>query len=94
MGARTIVVIVLSLVCGLAAALGVNQLRKRSVDVENLDTVPVVVAALDMTRSTLVTESSVEIKHVAKVLVPEGTFSSIEEVRDLTCITDLMKGDP
>jgi pilus assembly protein CpaB len=92
-GARTIVVIVLSLVCGLAAVLGVNQLLNRGGTATDPDTVAVVVAALDMDRGTPVTESALEIKHVAAVLVPEGSFSTIEEALARTCLTDLLKGD-
>ncbi|MCH8042655.1 MAG: Flp pilus assembly protein CpaB [Planctomycetes bacterium] len=93
MGARTVVVIVLSLVCGLAAVLGVSQLRKNGGSAEEVETVPVVVAALDMKLSVVVTEKDVEIKQMPEEWVPEGSFSTIEEVLERTCLTDLTQGD-
>lgn len=96
MKVRGIIVIVLALVCGLSAAVGVWQLRKRverSVVVKP-ETAPVLVAARDLPRGHVVRAGDVRVAEWPKDLVPPNALSEPEKAVDRSSLVQLLKGEP
>ena len=57
---RTLLLVALALLCGVSAAVGVNQLRQPA-DIEGAQTVAVVTMAANLPRGVLVTEKDIRI---------------------------------
>ncbi len=88
---RTVLVVILALVVGSAAALGVGVLRNATRTPKN--TVPVVVTATDVPRFSTITKDMVQTRHYPKELVPPGSFGSVEDVHNRVALTSLSKGE-
>ena len=93
MGYRTILVIGLAVVCGLSAAVAVNRLRGAGPTVAS-DTVPIVVAAMNIPRGTTVSEDLVQLRQWPKDLVPPGAITSMEEAVARAALNALIKHEP
>ena len=65
---RTILLILLALVCGVSAAVGVNQLNRSAAPAED-DTVPVVLASQDIPRGGVLTPENCKIRQWPKSLL-------------------------
>jgi pilus assembly protein CpaB len=84
---------VLALVFGVAAAVMAGQLsRNRSS--ENPDTVPVVVAAADIERFSLVLPDQLRIKDFPKELVPPGAIFHVEDAAGRVAYVPFVKDEP
>ncbi len=93
MGVRTILVIGLAVICGLSAVVAVNRLRGASPNVAS-DTVPVVVAAMNIPRGTTVSEDLIQLRQWPKDLVPPGAITSTEDAVDRAAFNALIKDEP
>lgn len=92
---RTAIVVILSLVCGLSAAAGVNLMRNRGQErPTEIETKPVVVAVVDISRGMTVSDEHVTIKQYESDSVPAGAIATIEEVRDRAAIIPIFKDEP
>lgn len=88
---QTLLVVFVALGCGLAAAVGVRSMGKRPAPV--VETVPAVVAAVDVRRGEEITESMVEVRQVPKGQAPEGVLTTIEEAVERAADFPLLKGE-
>ena len=81
MSIRTVLILLLALVFGLAAALGVNLLMRKP-EPEKPEIVPVVVASTNVPRFGTLTADQLKIRELPSDMVPSGAFSRIEDVVD------------
>lgn len=88
------IVVALAIVCGLSAAWGMNQLGKsRQVTVE-VETAPLVVARMNVSRGQMVTSAHLKIAQWPADMLPEGALSTIEEAEDRATSGAIMIGEP
>lgn len=92
MSTRTILMLVLALVFGTAAAVGVSRLRRDSGPREEM--VSVVVAATEVPRFTTLNAEMVKTRDYPKSLVPAGAITRVEDVLDRVTDTPLTKDEP
>jgi pilus assembly protein CpaB len=91
---RTIIVGGLALACGVSAAVGVHQFRNTAEERVELETVSIVVTALDIPRGTTLSEEAVFMREWPKEQLPDGALTSVEEAVDRTVLIPLLKGEP
>lgn len=92
---RTTVVLILALVCGAFAAVGVSQLsRQPVVGPANVETVPVLVTAVDVPRGGVLTGNVVKTENWPKQFVPPGAVSDLAQVADRSVLVPLVPGEP
>ena len=97
MSIRTIIVILLAIVCGATAAVGVSQYKGQPFQLSRevpTDMVPILVAKLDIAHGNVIGAEQLEIKQCQKDDVPEGVLTSLEEAVDRTATVKLFGGDP
>jgi pilus assembly protein CpaB len=91
MSARTVIVIVLAIVCGLSAAIGIQLvMRKPSAPIK---TEPVLYAAADIQRGETIDEKMIEIRKVPVGQIPPGALSKLEDVIGRAAHYPMLKGD-
>jgi pilus assembly protein CpaB len=90
---RTVLVVALALVCGGAAAVGVNILINEPA-AAGADTVPVVVAAVDISRGVTVSADLVKTRACPKELVPAGAITTLDEAVGRVAYLPLVKDEP
>ena len=95
MNVRSIFVVLLAIICGVCAAVGMNQLR-RPVDAVKTEpeTTPVVVAARNIARGSMVTAKDVEVRPWPKEMLPEGIVTSIEGAVDRAAMVPILAREP
>jgi pilus assembly protein CpaB len=94
MNIRTVLIILLAVVFGLAATFGVRSaLRLSAGTVARPAGVPVVVAAADVPRYGTLTVAMLKILEVPKEMVPPGALTRIEDALDRSCTTFVGKGE-
>jgi pilus assembly protein CpaB len=86
-------VVVLALVFGGSAAVGVNSLLQ-SQQVPKGETVSVIVAATDVPRGGLLTADLLKAHEFPKDLAPANAISKVEDALDRTVFIPLIKDDP
>ena len=80
---QSILVVALALVFGGSAAVGVRSFVKgRGTAVPKVDTVPVVVAVIDIGRMGVITSELVKTRNYPKTMVPEGALTKLEDAID------------
>jgi len=90
---QTLLVVLLALGCGLAAALGVRSMRSGPAAPPPVETVPAVVATVDVRRGESFSETMVELRRIPKDQAPEGLLLSVEEVIERIADYPLLKGE-
>jgi pilus assembly protein CpaB len=93
MSFKTIIVILLAGTCGVSAAIGINQLRRPSGETKP-ETVPIVVAAVNIPRFRLVTKEDLTVRQWPKELLPEGAVTKLKDAVERAAIIPLMVGEP
>ncbi len=88
---QTLLVVVVALGCGLAAAVGARSIGKSPAP--PVETVPAVVAAVDVRRGEEFTESMVEIRQIPKDQAPDGLISTVEEAVSRTADFPFLKDE-
>jgi pilus assembly protein CpaB len=90
---RTILILLLALVFGISAALGINTLMGGKSSGPGGETVPVVVAADEVPRFTTLTTDLLKTVNVSKELVPDGSISRVEDAVGRVVTSSLLKGE-
>lgn len=90
---RTVLIGVFALVFGVSAAGGVYLLMNSAPPAAAAESVPVIIASVDIVRGQTLTAELLEKRDWPKDLVPAGSISSIEEALDRTVTIPLVKGD-
>jgi pilus assembly protein CpaB len=90
---RTVLLVLLALVCGVSAAVGVNQLNTVQSSAKDA-TVSVVLATQDVQRGDLLTAENCALKSWPKSLLPEGAVTQLENALERTVMVPLVKGEP
>ena len=92
MSTRTILIIVLALVFGVSAAVGVNLFARQGP--APTDVVSIVVAAADVSRGGTLTANQVKLVECPKDLVPPGVLTSLDDAQDRLVLSPLVKDEP
>jgi pilus assembly protein CpaB len=97
MSLRSVLVVLLALVFGASAAIGVTMLRNNApaeAPPPPVETVPVVVAAVDVPRFTTLSSDMLMTREYPKDLAPASAGARIEDVTDRVTLTSLVKDEP
>jgi len=93
MSFRTIIVVGLALACGLAAAVGVDQLRSQTATAAAVGSVSVVSAAVDIPRGVMVTRDLLKLVEMPEGDIPAGVVTDIEDALDRAVVIPLLRDD-
>ena len=93
MTSRTLILVVLALICGASAVVGVNQLTQGK-EVSTVATVPVVIAAKDMPRGSVLSAQVLTVSQWPAGAVPAGALTNVEEANGRAVFVPLVKGEP
>lgn len=96
MSVRAILVVSLALLSGGSAVMGIHRIQdvRPSFGSGDVDTLPVVVAAVDLPRGRMVTSKDIKICPWPKELLPEGTLRTLAEASDRAAMSPLVAGEP
>ncbi len=89
MNTRAIIVLVLAVVCGIAAAIGTSRLQGSG----GSDTVSVVVAKFDISRGTKITEEMLKTRQWPANMALENAISSYEDAVERVAVVQILQGD-
>src|SRR4051794_7154349 len=90
---RTILVVMLALVFGGSAAVGINSLRHPAPAPTKSDTVTVLVAAVDIPPFAAITPDMIKTQEWPKDVVPNDALTKPEEALDRPVLTPMVKGE-
>ena len=93
MKSRTLILVVLALICGASAVVGVNQLTQGN-EVSTAATVPVVIAAKNMSRGSVLSPQVLTVSQWPAGAVPAGALTTVEEANGRAVFVPLVKGEP
>src|SRR6266849_2959286 len=97
MSLRTVLVVVLALVCGVTAAMGISALMRpnpvAAAPEPEVEKVDVVVAVADLGRFTTMTLDLVKVRMFAKDSVPTEAVSNVEDVLGRALLQPVVKGE-
>jgi len=93
MSIRTVLIVVLALVFGLSASMGVNMLLSNGAAAAPLQTVSVVTAAVAIPRGGTITEDQIKTVGYPRELTPPGAISKREDAIDRTVFNPLVVGE-
>lgn len=93
MSPRTLLIVLLALVFGGSAAVGVNMLN-RGPAAPTVETVPVVVALMDVPRGALLTSEVLKLRDYPKELAPPGSIKAKEDAIGRAVVSPLIKDEP
>jgi pilus assembly protein CpaB len=94
---RSLIVICLAIVCGAAAAVGVNQFIARQAQARastDIKTTPILVSKRVVARGEVVQADMVEQVNWPEGLVPEGVATKPDDVVGRTALTTIMQREP
>jgi pilus assembly protein CpaB len=93
---RSGLIMIWALAFGGSAAVGVNKYmtNKPGVVYRGVETVPVVVAAVDIPRGASITAGLVKTRDYPKGILPSGTLAKVDDVLDRAVFIPLMKDEP
>lgn len=92
---QSILVVALALVFGGSAAVGVRSfVNSRGPSAPKSDTVPVVVALIDIARGGTITSDLISTRDYPKNMVPHGALTKLEEAIDRAVSIPLLKNEP
>jgi pilus assembly protein CpaB len=86
-------IVMLALVFGLSAAVGVNAVMSGKSGPQ-VDTVPIVVAAVNIPRGVMITADQVKTRDFPRSLAPPGALSKPAEVVERTVFTPMVQEEP
>jgi pilus assembly protein CpaB len=90
---RTVLVLLLALVCGTSAAFVISQLRRGNIG-PTAETLPVLTAKADVTRGTPLSPELVVVRQYPTPHVPDGALCSLDELAGRVVLHPLSKGLP
>ncbi|MGC1273848.1 MAG: Flp pilus assembly protein CpaB [Planctomycetaceae bacterium] len=94
MSGRTVAVVFLSIVCGLASAFGVKKLASSPGEAPTVPTTPVVVLTAEVPRGTIITKEHLKVLQWPQDLVPPGAIAKPEEVEGRAALSRLLANEP
>ncbi|MBI3466973.1 MAG: Flp pilus assembly protein CpaB [Planctomycetes bacterium] len=94
MSGRTALVAALASAFGVSAAVGVNQLRSQEQGRAKVETVQIVVAAVDIPRGVTLTNDLVKTYSWPQGHVPPGAMTKVEDVLERAVSSPLVKDEP
>jgi pilus assembly protein CpaB len=89
---RSVLVVVLALFFGGSAAIGINALR--APPPAAIETVPVVVAAVDVPRFSTLSGTMLKTRDFPKDMAPPGAFNRVEDAVDRVTLAQLVTDEP
>jgi pilus assembly protein CpaB len=89
---RSIVVVSLALISGGSAAMGIRMQGTTSNG--DVETVPVVIATVNLARGRMVTGKDVKVCQWPKHLRPEGAIATVQEAADRAAMSPMVAGEP
>src|SRR6516165_5139790 len=92
MSIRTVLILLLALVFGLSAALGVNLLMRKP-EPERPETVAVLVAASNVPRFGTLTANQLKFRELPSDLVPSGALTQVEDAVDRAVFSGLVRDE-
>jgi pilus assembly protein CpaB len=90
---RTVLILLLALVFGLSAALGVNFFLRKPEPEKKPEMVPVVVATTNVPRFATLTLNQVAVRELPADLVPSGALTQAEEAVDRAVFSGLVRDE-
>ncbi|HEV3164617.1 MAG TPA: Flp pilus assembly protein CpaB [Isosphaeraceae bacterium] len=93
MNGKSVIVLVLAVVCGLGAMYGTSQLLSRDRG-KQVETQEIVIAVRDLKAEEVIKESMVELTKMPRDSVPAGSFTSIKDVIDRSLQIPILKDEP
>ncbi len=96
MRAKSLVLIMIALGCGLVASIAISQVMERGANSGNgkVETVPIYVATTDIDMNEQLTAENVRMEEWPKSKIPEGAITSLEDVTEQFARTRLYEGEP
>lgn len=95
MRAKSMLLIVIALGCGLVASIAISQVMERSgSNGKKLETVPIYVATADIDVNEQLASTNVRLEDWPKSKVPEGAITSLDDIKDRFARTRLYEGEP
>jgi pilus assembly protein CpaB len=91
---RSALIVVLALVCGGSAAIGIKSILNTPPDGSKPETTPVVVADVNVPRFTTLSAELLNTRDCPKDLVPSGAFTNVEDAVGRVASAPLVKGEP
>jgi pilus assembly protein CpaB len=88
MSTRTVLIVVLALLFGGSAAIGINLVRNQAAPVETVD---VVVAVADIPRGTTLLAEHVKLRAWPRELVPPGALASLDQAQERVSLLPVVK---
>jgi pilus assembly protein CpaB len=92
MSIRTILILLLALVFGLSAALGVNLLMRKP-EPQRPETVTVLVAASNVPRFGTLTTSQLKFREIPSDMVPSGALTEVDDAVDRAVFSGLVRDE-
>jgi pilus assembly protein CpaB len=89
---RTIVIVLLALVCGLSASYGILSMHTPAAS-QAAETVPVLVAAVDIPSFAVLSADMVKTRDVPKDMLLEGAIAKVDDAVDRAVLSPVMKGE-
>lgn len=94
MSSRSFTIAFLAVVCGLAAAFGVNQIVTRWEPPASPKTGPVVVTKVGIARGSTVAQSQLTTRQWPLELIPPGAITQIDKAKERAALVSLEAGEP
>lgn len=95
MSLRSVIVVLLALVCGGSAAFGVSLLAQPTTGAPApVETVAVVVCKEGISRGRMVTADLLELKQWPKDYVPVGCLAKLEDAQERSALQPMLPGEP
>ncbi len=94
MNLRSVFLVVLAVVCGGSAAIGVSQFAKSDPIMIKPDTTPILVAKGDIARGRMVTADLLQTRDWPKEFVPANALTNVDEALDRAALTPILPGEP
>lgn len=95
MSFRSLLVVVLAVVCGGAAAVAVGRMRPTSgTSSSTQEMTQVVVAAVDISRGRTLTEKDLSTRQWPKNVLPKGVVADIQQAVDRAALIPVVAGEP
>src|SRR5262249_41758629 len=92
MSIRTVLILLLALVFGLSAALGVNLLMRKP-EPERPETVTVLVASTNVPRFGTLTTSQLKFRELPADMVPSGGLTQVEDAVERAVLTGVVRDE-
>lgn len=94
MQAKTLVLVLIAMVCGLVATMGISRVMEQQGTQRPIETVKIFVAATDIDIGAALTSQNVKLEEWPKDRVPEGAITRLEDLEGRFARQRLYPGEP